>query len=146
MATLLDIAQVSESVQIPGKGGKTQEVEVFGVSAEGVAVLFHRFPEIRMLMTGKSLDKDKLAKLAPAAIAAVIAASTGHPGDKKAEAIAARLPLECQMDILDATVRLTMPGGMGPFVERLQALAALMGASENTNTVADTKSPSLSST
>lgn len=143
MATLLDIASVSEFVSVPGPKGKTQDVEVFGVSAEGIAVLFNRFPEIRMLLTGKSLEKEKLAKMAPPAIAATIAAATGMPGDKKAEAVAARLPLESQMAILDAAVRLTMPGGMGPFVERLTSLAAMLGASENhTDTEADTKLPS----
>lgn len=143
MATLLDIATVSESINVPGKGGKPQEVEVFGVSAEGIAILFHRFPDIRALITGKSVDKDKIAKLAPDAIAAIIACSTGSPGDKKAEVVARRLPLECQMDILEATIRLTMPGGLGPFAERLSGLASLMGANvETTDTAADTKSPS----
>lgn len=148
MATLLDIAPVSELIPVPGKGGTKQDVEVFGVSAEGIAYLFNKFPEIRMLMTGKTLEKDKLAKLAPAAIAAIIAAATGSPGDKKAEAVAARLPLESQMDILDATVRLTMPGGIGPFAERLTSLAAMLGASESdlTGTEAVTKSPSPSNT
>lgn len=142
MATLLDIATVSEFVEVPGKpgkDGKPQEVEVFGVAAEGIAMLFQRFPEIRMLMTGKSLEKDAIAKLAAPAIAAIIAASTGSPGDKKAELIARRLPLECQMDILEATVRLTMPGGVGPFAQRLTALASMLGASETTATEVDTK-------
>lgn len=150
MATLLDIASVSEFVEVPGPGGKKQQVEVFGVSAEGIAMLFNRFPEIRMLMTGKALDQKALQKLAAPAIAAVIAASTGTPGDKAAELAASRLPLSAQMDILEKTVKLTMPDGMGPFVERLTALAGMLNADvdtgEPTTTAAATKLPSPSST
>lgn len=151
MATLLDIATVSELVLVPGPGGKKQDLEVFGVSAEGIAMLFNRFPEIRALITGKTLERDKLAKLAAPAIAAVIAASCGTPGDKKAELAASRLPLSAQMDVLEATVKLTMPDGMGPFVERLTALAGMLNAqAETVNpsdmiTVPATKSPSPSS-
>lgn len=146
MSTLLDIASVSEMITVPAPKDKTQEVEVFGVSAEGIAMLFKRFPEIRMMMTGQALEKDRLAELAPAAIASIIAAATGHPGNKKAELIASRLPLESQLDILEAAVKLTMPNGIGPFVKRFQSLAEMLGTSdESTITEAATKSPLLSS-
>jgi hypothetical protein len=138
MATLLDIASVSELIPVPGKAGQVQEIEVFGVSAEGIAYLFQKFPELRMLMTGKSLDTDRLSKLAPEAIAAVIACSCGNVANKKAEVVAARLPLETQMLILDATIRLTMPGGLAPFVERLAGLASLMGVSADSGASTNT--------
>lgn len=149
MATLLDIATVSEFVKIPAQKGRAeQELEVFGVSAEGIVMLLKRFPEIRMLLTGKSIDTGQLTELAPPAIASIISAATGTPGNKKAEQAAARLPLELQMEILEAVVRLTMPNGLGPFVQRLQDLASMLGATseESTTTAADTKLPSLSST
>lgn len=149
MATLLDIASLSEFVKIPGKGGVEQELEVFGVSAEGIVMLLKRFPEIQMLMTGKALEGDQLATLAPPAIAAIIAAATGTTGNKKAELIASRLPLELQMEILEAVIKLTMPNGLGPFVKRLQDMAAMLGANassaESIATEADMKLPSLSS-
>lgn len=128
MATLLDIATVSEFVKVPGPKGSQQEIEVFGVSAEGIASLLQRFPEMRMLMTGQELEAGALMKMAPDAIAAIIACSTGTAGNKKAEKIAAALPVEYQVDILESTIRLTMPHGIGPFARRLSTLAQLIGA------------------
>lgn len=154
MATLLDIAEVSELISVPGKGGTKQMVEVFGVSSEGIAYLFKKFPEIRQLITGKAVERETLAELAPGAIAAIIAATTGMPGNKKAELIASRLPLETQLDILDATVRLTMPGGLGPFVEKLTSMVGMLGLADESHqgekgaiptTAPDTKLPSPSS-
>ena len=48
MAGLLDIADIVETVTINGT-----RVDVPGISAEGIAHLLNRFPEIRAAVTGK---------------------------------------------------------------------------------------------
>jgi hypothetical protein len=140
MVSLLDVAPVKKSVRTPTGDS---EIEVYGVSAHGIAALFQRFPEIRMLISGQEVSTDKLIELAPDAVAAIIAAATGTPGNKDAEAIAARLPLETQIDIIDAALELTMPQGVGPFVVRLEKMGALLGA--GAATVQVMKEPPLSS-
>ncbi len=128
MSSLLDIACVSESIALP-KG----HVAVYGVSAEGIAYLFSKFPEFRALITGRSVSAEEMIKLAPGAVAAIITCAIGEPGDQDDEKMAARLPLECQMDILEAAIRLTMPNGLTPFAERLARMASLLGMTATTD-------------
>ena len=137
MASLLDIAPVTETVSINGTG-----VTVTGVSAQGVAHLLSRFPEIRMMMTGKAPDPARLVEMGGEAIAALIAAGTGHPGDQQHEAIASTLSMEAQMDLISSIIRVTLPGGPGPFVEKLTALMAGVGA--HSSSAQATKSPKAS--
>lgn len=121
MAGLVDIAPIVEKVTICGT-----VIEVPGVSAEGIAVLLSRFPELRKLLTGVTVDSDALLKAGPGALAAILAAGTGVPGDEEAEAAAARLPLGDQADLLTAVLRVTLPGGLDPFVEKLSSLGLIM--------------------
>ena len=66
-------------------------VAVHGISAKGVAHLLGRFPELRMLMTGQDVEADQLMAMGGDAVAAIIAAGCGYPGDEKAEAVAGKL-------------------------------------------------------
>lgn len=122
MPGILDIAPSREVVTIRGT-----EVEVLGVSAQGFADLIGRFPELRKLMTGMEVDADALFRLAGSAVAPIIAAGTGAPGDEKAEAVAASLNVDEQSELLEAIVRQTFPRGIGPFAERLGGLAQSLG-------------------
>ncbi len=121
MAGLVDIAAITEKVTVAGT-----EIEVPGVSAAGVASLLARFPELRKLMSGVEVAPEDLLKVGPAALAAILAAGTGAPGDEAAEAVAAKLPVGQQTKILAAILRVTLPGGLGPFVEELGALGMLV--------------------
>jgi hypothetical protein len=116
MTSLLDLAPASQ---------KVQGVPVFGISIAGIATLMGRFPELRALLSGGSVDmsvEDIIGK-APEAVAAVIAAGVGKPGDAQFEEHASTFPIEWQADFLEAIMKATMPSGFGPFVERLKALA-----------------------
>jgi hypothetical protein len=64
-------------------------------------------------------DADSIVAVAPEAIAAIIAAGCGYPGLIKAIERAAKLPVGTQAALLDAIIELTMPDGVGPFVEAL---------------------------
>ncbi|MFO1147807.1 MAG: hypothetical protein U1E62_05455 [Alsobacter sp.] len=117
MVGLLDLA--------PSKT-KVHGVAVTGISAEGLVSIVKRFPELERLLGGATAAgfgaRDILA-LTPQAIKAVIAAGVGYPDDAKQEAKAGTLPLEIQADFLEAIIKATLPSGVGPFVERIMALA-----------------------
>ena len=123
MVGLIDIAPSVETIGVQGA-----PVAVHGVSAKGVAHLMGRFPELRMLMTGQEVQTEQLLAMGGDAVAAIIAAGCGYPGDEKAEAVAGRLSIDAQADLLAATLRLTLPVGLGPFVEKLTALGSILDA------------------
>ena len=123
MVGLVDIAPSIETVEIQGT-----PVAVHGISAKGVAHLLGRFPELRMLMIGQEVEAAQLMAMGGDAVAAIIAAGCGYPGDEKAEAVAAKLAIDAQADLLAIIVRRTLPAGLGPFVEKLTALGGILDA------------------
>jgi hypothetical protein len=138
MVGLIDIAPRTETVDVQGV-----EVAVHGISAKGLAYLLGRFPELRQLMTGQAVDIEQLMSVGGDAVAAIIAAGCGYPGDEKAEAVAATLALDAQADLLAAIVRLTLPAGLGPFVEKLTALGGILDAAPSaTAPVSNSPKPS----
>lgn len=135
MVGLVDIAPVREAVDVGG-----QQIEVCGVSAKGIAYLLGRFPELRMRMSGREVSTEQMMAMGGDAVAAIIAAGCGYPGDEKAEAIAGQLSVEAQADLLVPILKLTMPKGVGPFVERLEALGSVLGADDPSATEPATNS------
>lgn len=121
-ASLLDLAGVGRTVSVRGL-----EIPVTGISAKGLAVLFGRFPQLVDAVTGAGLDLSSLADLGPDVLAAVIAAGTGHPGDAKAEAVAASLSLSDQLSLVEAIGQETFAGDPQNFMARLERLAAGAG-------------------
>ena len=117
MVGLIDIAPVTAEVVIRGNS-----IAVQGVNARGVALLLARFPELRAVVTGREVALEAILALGGEVISAIIAAGTGSPGDVQAEQAADNLSLEEQADLLAAIFRMTMPNGVGPFVDRLTAL------------------------
>lgn len=120
MVSLLDLAPSSR---------KVHGVSVTGISAEGLVSLVDRFPNLAdVVTTGLAGDKTAmattLARMAPTALKAIIAAGVGHPGDAGHEAAAAALPIEMQADFIEAIVEATLPSGFGPFVERIRKLGS----------------------
>lgn len=124
MVSLIDLAPSTRSVSVGGV-----DVAVSGVSAKGIATLLENFPNLQGLMTGQgsNLDAASIMKIAPDAIAAVIAAGCGFPGDKAAEKKAESLGVGEQLLLLEAIVDVTMPQGFGPFVESLTGAMDRLG-------------------
>ena len=114
MVGLLDIAPLTETVTV-----RDQPIEVTGVTAKGLAQLLLRFPELRALISGREVGLDQLLALGGDIVAAVIAAGCGQAGEAQAEAAAGRLGLDDQAELLAAIMTLTMPQGLGPFVDKL---------------------------
>jgi hypothetical protein len=122
MPGLLDIAPASETVTVRGTA-----VDVTGVSAHGFVGLMQRFPELRKYMTGVEVTVPEIMAIAGDAVAAIIAAGTGAPGDAKTEAVAARLSADDQATMLAAILRQTFPKGVGPFAKKLEGLTKGLG-------------------
>ncbi len=133
--SLLDVGPLHEEVDYGDK-----KLKVYGVSAKGVFFVFQRFPQVLGWFKGGKFDIQGLIAEAPDAIAAIIAAGCGNPGDEKAEEIASMMPMETQLDILEAIGRLTFKNGFGPFVKRMVAFADA-AQSVNYGRAAGTKSP-----
>lgn len=133
MPGLLDIAAAPARVVV-----RNTEVDVFGVSAEGIAYLMSNFPEIKDMIAGKevSLDPETLMAKAPRALAAIIAAGTGQAGNAQAEAVAASLSVDEQAELLSKILELTFPRGIGPFAQAIQRLAGTIGAGSDAGTKA----------
>lgn len=127
MATLLDIAPLIKNIEIRGT-----KLIVRGISALGVVYLFTRFPVLRALMTGKQIEGltvEAFIVMAPASVAAVIAVGLGYVGEnpdeqEQAEEIAASLSLDEQIYTLTEIMEVTLPRGVGPFVEMINGLAS----------------------
>ena len=127
MVGLVDIAPLAQGVPVRG-----QVIEVSGISAEGVANLLSRFPELGELFNGRSptINFVAIQSLVPRAIKVIIAAGCGTPGDEQAEVAAGRLTIDEQADLLNAIVMLTLPHGLGPFVQKLAALGSALGVDQ----------------
>lgn len=123
MDSFLDIAPVTDFADINGK-----RVELYGISARSFATLFTRYPEIYALVNKKrkTLSAKDVITIVPDAISAIIAAGAGHLNNKKAEAIADKLSIGDQVTMLSKILRMTLPKGVGPFVEEVEEIATLM--------------------
>lgn len=119
MTSLLDIAPVTKTVKVG-----EQEFQVRGVGARGFVDLLQRFPDLRSLLSEEGLAREALIMLAPGAIGAIIAYASNQANNPDAEALAADLPLEVQMDFLEAIVDATFKKGYVPFLARLNSLSA----------------------
>lgn len=128
MAGLLDLGPLTEEVKVGAKS-----LTVSGLSAEDLFYLLNRFPDIRKLLNRENVTTESLVALAPNVIDEIIVCacgsrkvSDGHHANNHAMALktAHSLPAGVQADILSAVVRLTFPGGVGPFAERLAEFAS----------------------
>lgn len=122
MSGLLQILPRAETVEIRGV-----KIKVNGVGLSGVAYLLDRFPEFRKMMSGQEIEMSKLTAGGGDLVSAIIAAGTGEAGDADAEAIAAALSIDEQVSLLEPILKLTLPEGVGPFVEKLNRLGAVLG-------------------
>lgn len=119
MVGLLDLAPSTRTVRAGGS-----DVAVYGVSALGIAALLSQFPALLKMFAGGTLEANPKAifENAPDAVSALIAAGCGYPGNKDAIKKAESLPVGEQVALVNAILDLTMPQGIGPFVEEVTKL------------------------
>lgn len=128
MTSLLDVANIAKPVPL----SSGQSLAVAGISALGIAHLMTKFPELRNMLGGRKqeITPDRLFEAAPDAVAAIIAAGVGHPGEPEYEKAAAGLPLGDQLDLVMAVWEATAPNGLGPFLDKLAQLFAAGGKTD----------------
>lgn len=121
MTSLLDIGPLTTDVPV----GDNRHVTVSGLSSLVLFELFRDVPELRMLAAQRQLTSENAASLIsqiPDAIGKIIAAATGHLGDKQHIAAALSLPAGLQLQFLEAIIPLTFPRGVRSFLDGLFAL------------------------
>jgi hypothetical protein len=122
MTGLRDIAPISERVKI-----RDFELEIRGIDIGGIAYVLQRFPELRKSFgdpAGPELNAEAIVGLGRDVVGVVIACAAGEQGDEAAEKGAAALALGEQVDVIEVILRLTAPGGVIPFVEKVSAMMA----------------------
>lgn len=125
MVSILDITpSTTRGVAVTVRG---QDVEVRGISLGDIAYLIQNFPEVRDLFSGKDVqfDIDSLLTRAPEVVYGIIACGTGVRGNEQGTATIKALTLEEQTDLLDAILRETFKGGLGPFVAKVKGMLGL---------------------
>ncbi len=139
MTGLRDIAPISERVKI-----RDFELELHGIDIGGIAYVLQRFPELRKTFgdaAGPELNAEAIVGLGREVVGAVIACAAGEQGDEAAEKGAAALALGEQLDVIEVILRLTTPGGVIPFVEKISALMAGGGAAQFGRALATSSRP-----
>ena len=137
MTSLLDIADASTVVKVRGV-----DVTVYGVAMQDVAALMRRYPEIYGLFSGDDKGGKAADLLSGPAIPAVIAAGLRNKDSEEVEAKIRGLYMEEQIDLLKAILKMTMPSGVVPFMEKLTELGKLLSADTGESaTVSAPKSP-----
>jgi hypothetical protein len=139
MATIHDLIAstpaAGESVSVGG-----MEISVRPVSMLELLHIVRRFPRLKDLLFGDGSEQtvlDVVVEAGPEAVAAVLACATGAPGDRDVERGIAALPDEHLIELLAATIRLTMPGGIEGFFGKFARLAQAAGlAAEPRNAAA----------
>lgn len=120
MVGLVDIEIVPTLQTVKFRG---HDLGVCGISVETIAKLFMRYPEVKKVLESGAADvAASLLKMSDDVVVALIAAGLGVFGDKTQEQKIASMALGEKAAILAAIVKLTMPDGLGPFVDLLTAL------------------------
>jgi hypothetical protein len=118
MATLADLAPISETVAVRGA-----EVEVYPLSLATIGSLVFRFPALSSIFDGGDVV-ETLLSAGDEVVCAVIDAATGSP---KGSAARLRLSAVEQGAIVLAAVEMTLPEQESELVGFLNRLAGLMG-------------------
>jgi hypothetical protein len=118
MADLLDImpATAVEVVKINGN-----RVIVRGLSGPAIAAIVARFPELAAVIGG-GLGGTRLIAQFGHAIGPIIAAGLDKLGQEEYEQAASKLPVDDQLELINAIIGLTFRKGPLSFVEKLTAL------------------------
>jgi hypothetical protein len=134
--SLADIGEACEDVPV-----RDSFLRVYGLAAEDVLGLLNKYPEVLSKALKGAAKISDFVKAAPEVIGAIIAKASREEDEDAATEIARRIPLETQMNILEAVGRLTFTDGFGPFVKRVMALqsAAVRFASSGEATATNSR-------
>jgi hypothetical protein len=126
--TLFDIAPQQKTVSF---GAVT--IPVPGVSLAGLIAIASRFPEVKSVLGGGSVNltgADLMEKV-PAAATAFVAYGLGHANDEAAEKFITALPIGDQLKLFDAVFDVTIgEDGLSPMLARVNALSDKLGGAK----------------
>lgn len=115
MSKLMEIGRRKHKIKVEGN-----DLEIRGVSADDLFSLAERFPAFRALLERQIPTAEDILAGGSRLVGAVIASSFGEYGNETEEKHAAQLDLEIQLDMLLHIYDATFPGGVRPFVQRLE--------------------------
>lgn len=121
MVDFVDILPLRETVEVRG-----HSITVKGVEMADVGQLVYEHPELAGLITGGKLDVAALLSLSDAIVSAIIAAGTPQLTPESA----GNLALGEKADLLGPILRMTMPRGVGPFVDALTSALGTLRSSQ----------------
>jgi hypothetical protein len=134
---ILEAAPSSRSV----KTKKWGDLDVNGISLEGVVSLLRDHPELIDLFKGSKTEftfKDILDKGLDL-VSAVCAAGLGCPGNKEAIERCKQLSPQDLMDVGQAIMEESFPAGVANFIQRLTGLLNMEGLADATVSLETTK-------
>lgn len=121
---MVDFLEVVPSTTTVKLESLKTEIDVPGISIEGLARLFMANPEVADLFQGKGFDPDKvedLIGLGSKVINEFLAAGLGYPGNEDVIEKVGKLPPGDVWDLGEAILKVSFPGGAKNFLERVTA-------------------------
>lgn len=121
MTNILDVVIAPRKV----KTNKLGELDVYGLSIEGLVILLKAQPKLLDLFQGNklTLDVEQILALGLDVAGGFMAAGLGHPGDDKVIAKCRAFNPEDAMLIASAILEETFPGGAENFFKKISAMA-----------------------
>lgn len=125
MANILDVSPVNRTVKTHRYG----DLEVSGLSIEGLVVLVKMHPEVLDLFKGENmtLELTNMLELGLEVAAGFLAAGLGSPGNPDVIAKCKGMNAEDVWLIGNAIVEESFPGGASNFFDRVTAIAKEKG-------------------
>jgi hypothetical protein len=125
LPSFTDIAPIEEIVTLRGL-----DFPVHALGIDDLGKLLHRFPELRTLLPTAAapgtappeVDAVSIIGLGRQIVAALIACATDKAGDKEEEEALAGLAVGEQFLFIEAIIRLSVPGGLTPLMQRVAGL------------------------
>lgn len=130
MPTQVSIMNIKRKFKdVPTEDG---DVRVYAISTRGLTSLMSLVPTVRKLMGGSlklaDLSVETLVEIAPDfVVGLIVAGADGDPDDKAYVEAAANLPIGVQADLLQGIVEVSMPKGVGPFMETISGVMGVLG-------------------
>lgn len=139
MADLLEITPSSRKV----KTARLGEVDIPGLTLEGISFLFKRHPEFAQFIEGGGLDTDditKLLDLGMSFVSSFLAVGMGYQGDEKVEKLCLKLTPGDIFTIGKAILDESFPEGSAGFFKLAVKEVMQYGSAQKTVNVKPSKS------
>lgn len=121
MPSFVDVVALKEAIEIRGV-----EIEVQGLGIDAIGEMMVP-EELQRAIVGAKFSLIALLQVAPVSIRRLLCAAIGKKGDAREEEAVANLNAEDQIALIEALIRVSFPGGVSPFVDRVGAILGIDG-------------------